>query len=607
MLIGKGVPKRRYGIGNYFQVAASVATGSQSVRGLKMVKFASGASGVLELLSISDAGFLVKQNGASYSIIPGYSYVSGYDTKMAQTFNRVFITNGVDNLTKYDGASIIPYISISRPTSVTATNVSGVSGTFTYAWQITAENAVGETLPTTEITLGNLPRNVASTTVRLNWTTASPASGVLRYNIYGRDSGFETLLATVNASSTTFLDDGSAVPSLIALPPEGDSTAGPIMKYICVSKDKLFGANINTSPSRLVWTGGGSNIDRFHWSVGGGYVEISPDDGDEITGIVDSFDSILVFKNRSIWKVTLSVNSAGIVIPNVNLITRAIGCIAPKSVQQVENDVFFLSNKGVYVVGNEPNVLASVLRTNEVSAVVRPIFQSLNTAQIAKASAVYYDNKYRLSYPSSGLYNDKEIWYDRERLAWVGPMSYSANPSCYEVFVDGANATHLLWGDSNDNYVTEYGSSYSSDKGDPITTSFLSKKEYFKDPFLFKRINKIFTNWRNVNGSVNVNIVIETRSGTTVTAKSFSISPTGGGVGWGFDPWGKSKWGNTLGAGTASSATDLERWLKLSKTARNIQFEIITSTQSSTYELLAIKMTYRFQNESVIPTSERVS
>ena len=118
-LVGKGVPTKRFGTGDLFLTAPSVATGVQRVRGLKGVKFASGVSGVNELLAISDWGQLVKKNGASYTVVNGFSYASGYNAEMVQLYNRVYIANGKDTLTRYDGASIYPYTLISKPTIVT--------------------------------------------------------------------------------------------------------------------------------------------------------------------------------------------------------------------------------------------------------------------------------------------------------------------------------------------------------------------------------------------------------------------------------------------------------------------------------------------------------
>src|SRR5258706_11517788 len=68
-LVGLGVPTKRGGTNNYFLTAPSVATGAQQVRGLKGALFASGISGVNELLALSDSGFLVKKNNAPHTMI----------------------------------------------------------------------------------------------------------------------------------------------------------------------------------------------------------------------------------------------------------------------------------------------------------------------------------------------------------------------------------------------------------------------------------------------------------------------------------------------------------------------------------------------------------
>lgn len=606
-LTGKGIPTKRGGTADYFLTAASVATASQKVRGLKMAKFASGASGTLELLALSDAGFLVKMNGASYTIINGYSYVSGYDAQLTQAFNRIYIANGQDALTRYNGVSISSFVAISMPTQVTATNVSGISGTFTYSWRVSAENEVGETLASDSVLLGNLPKDLTSTTVRVAWTTASPTSNVVRYNIYGRDAGYETLLATVNPSSLTYLDAGKDIPNPIVLPRIINETGGPIFRYIISNKDRLVGGYESTAPSRVIWSGGGANnIDRFHWSIGGGYVDISPNDGDEITGLVDAFDAVIIFKRRSVWQLTFSVGTQGIVFPNVSLLTRSVGCIAPKSIRQVENDVLFLSDKGVYSLGRQATY-TSELRTNELSARIRPALESMNRDYIATCAATYFDNKYRLAYPSAGsAINDREIWFDRERGAWVGPMTYPAAPNVYEIFIDGGNELHLVWGDSQDNFVTEYSRGNLSDKRTVITTSLLSKKEFFEDPFLFKRITNLYTGFRNIKGSINVDVIIQTTTGLSVTAKSFTITPGITGVGWGADPWGSEPWGNSIGAGSAAAANDLVRWTKLLKTARSIQWSITTSGTNDNYQLLYLKMEHRLLGRGIMPTSEKV-
>lgn len=585
-LVGKGVPTKRYGTANYFLAGSSVATASQRVRGLKYVKFASGTSGVPEILAVTDEGYLVKKSNASNSLIQGFSYSSGYPVELVQTFNNVYIANGIDALTKYSGVSIFPFTGLSVPTNLTATNISGVSGTFTYSWRISAENSVGETLASDRITLANLPGGLASTTVRLAWTVSSPLSGVAGYVVYGREAGVESFIARVPSNTTIYLDNLTIPVNPLAQTPASDSTEGPVYKYHVAHKDKLVGANVEGNPSRLIWTGGGVNIDKFHWSQGGGFVDISKDDGDVITGLIDSFDSVIVFKERSVWQVTFSA-SGSLVVPTVKLIMRGVGCAAHRTVKHVENDVFFLSRNGVYVLGYEPNIM-NILRTNELSAKVSSFFDGISPANLHECAATYFESEYRITRPDG-----REIVYDRERLAWMGPNTYPASPGVYEVAYDEGNVERLLWGDRADNFVTEYSDAYNTDKGDAISTRLITKKESFGDPFLFKDLIEIFSNWRNIQGSPSVDVIVEDRTGTTTTSKSFTISATNAGSGWGFDKWGTARWGNTAGAGSGQSSNDLVRRVRMNKTVRNVQLDVSTTGVRDNYELLNLKFNLR--------------
>jgi hypothetical protein len=598
-LDGKGVPTKRNGTNDYFLAGVSASTGEQQVRGLKYVKFASGASGVPELLAVSDYGYLVKKSNASYSIIPGYSYVSGFPVEMTQIQNSVYISNSVNPLTKYSGVSIFPFIGLSRPTSLTATNLSGVSGVFTYSWRVSAESAVGETLASEPVMLSNMPQDLTETRVKLSWGTASPASVVGGYVVYGREGGNEAFITRLPATELTWIDDCSQPESYTVEAPTEDSTTGPIFKYQTVHKDKLIGANLSGSPSTLIWSGGGTNIDKFLWAHGGGSVDISKDDGDEITGVHDSFDSVIVFKERSVWQITFSA-TAGIVVPTVKLLMRGVGCVAHRTICSVENDVYFLGRNGVFVLGYEPNIM-NVLRTNVLSARVSSFFDGISAANAHECCAVYYDSKYRITRPDG-----KEIIYDRERLAWMGPNTYPASPNIYAIHYDDNNNEKLLWGDREDNFVTEYSDSYSNDKGSIIPTRMLTKKEDFGDPYVFKDLIEIYSNWRSVQGTVNVDIITETRTGTTVTAKNFQIAVSNAGTGWGFDKWGTAKWGNTAGAGSGLNSNDIVKRARLNKLVRNVQLDVSTNGSNDNYELLSIKHVVR-KAGSVTPSSWDVS
>lgn len=596
MLVGSGIPTRRWGSADYYLAGATGA-----VRGLKGYYKSSGTN---ELVSLTDSGMLTKMNGASYSILAGASWSSGYDAQMVQLNDNLYICNGVDTFKKYNGTTIGSFATLSIPSSLTATNLSGVSGTFTFSWRVSAENDVGETLASTPITLGNLPQDLAQTLVKIGWTTSSPASGVKGYVIYGRDAGNETFLSRVNSSSLTWEDDGTNEPAQLSETPTADSTGGPIAKYIIKQDNRLILGGLADKPSRVMFSGKGANSEKFHWSQGGGYIDIDVDGGDSITGLAMFQNKIIVFKEKSIWELSLGTVTIGnwtITNPVVTAITTSHGAVSAKTICAVENDVFFLTRNGVYVLGYEPNIL-NVIRTNEVSARVRPFFDGVSYSDLQNASAVYADKRYIISFPII----KKSIVYDRERLAWTGPWITPFGVRQWEVYYNSVGAQKWVAGDSTDSYVTQFNSGYSSDKGTAFTTILRTKKEDFGNWSIFKTIKDLFLNFRNVQGSVDVNIRTEDRSGNVLTTKNFAVTATSTNAGFGADAWGGTVWGDSEEHGATTDINDLVRWTILNKTARSIQLDVRTDDAGDNYELLGVRINARPQSTGSTPSAWKV-
>ena len=94
---------------------------------------------------------------------------------------------------------------IATPVNAAFTAGAGTLAIGTYYYRVTAINANGETLPSTETSLAL----AAIGGVNVNWGAVTGATG---YKIYGRSTGAELLIATVGAV-TTYLDDGSITPA----------------------------------------------------------------------------------------------------------------------------------------------------------------------------------------------------------------------------------------------------------------------------------------------------------------------------------------------------------------------------------------------------------
>ena len=100
---------------------------------------------------------------------------------------------------------------LATPSGVTANQTtvsSGALATGNYAYTVTAFNAFGETLPSSEVTVTvTAPKNAAA----VSW---NPILGdISGYKIYGRTSGSELLIGTVSAATTSFTDNGTITPA----------------------------------------------------------------------------------------------------------------------------------------------------------------------------------------------------------------------------------------------------------------------------------------------------------------------------------------------------------------------------------------------------------
>jgi hypothetical protein len=581
MLIGRGVPTKRWGSQNYF---LSGVTGYN--RGLFHAKKTGQDP---DVLAVTDWGYAVKKNGASYTMLTGASWASGYNVEMTQLKDNVYFFSESREMVRYDFSTLVSFTTIAMPTGVSASNISGASGTYVYSWRVAALSQVGETLGSSNATLVDMPQTLADTRVYVQWTPTSAASGVLTgYAIYRGAPGDEVYVGNVEKTVNQFFDDGIAG-SLLRQPKEADTTGGVKAKYVSRYLDRIIVAGVENDPTIVMISGRVPQQERFDWAAGGGTVQVDEATGDDVSGLAIHQKRIIVFKEESVWQVTLANVTAGnylLLEPTYSLITSSQGCLSHRSICAVDNDLLFLGRKGVYVLGYEPNITADVLRTNELSAKIRPFFETLSNSDLKNATATYFDYKYILAFPDA----KKCIIFDKERVAWMGPWSTSFGINKFIRHVDVNGVEHLLAADADDNYVSEFSSTLTDDKGTAFGTVLKTRKEDFGDWTLFKTLQEVYMNFRNVAGTVGVNILTEDRDGNVTTAKSFNVNAPTSQItaDWGADLWGQARWG-TSNVDAESFAEETIKRAPIFKTCRYIQYEVTTSERPDNYELLNLR------------------
>lgn len=125
-----------------------------------------------------------------------------------------------------------------------------------------------------------------------------------------------------------------------------------------------------------------------------------PDDGGYITGIINWYNALIIFRNKDIWAffgTDLSDGSAALVLQD-----NSVGCIAPKTIVAVpEIGICFVGPDNIYalqgVTGVE-NQARAVPISQDISNILNKTLENGNTGE---AAAIYNDREYRVCFPET--------------------------------------------------------------------------------------------------------------------------------------------------------------------------------------------------------------
>lgn len=599
MLTGKGVPTGRWGTVKYF-----TANATGSIRGFANYKTDDGVTN--EIMALSDQGYVAKQNGTGSTTVTGQSWPSGSIIRSKQLGGKTYFASKDVAFTEYDGTNMSVFSTISAPTGVAATNFSGATGAARYSWIVAAVGPNGgQTTGSTNYVLSELPNDLSDTEVHVLWTGPSAAT-LSGYEIYRGTEGNETYVASVDPQTTKYVDRG-AYASEVQEPPLTNTTGGVKSAFIEKYKDRLLVVP-QDEPNKLMISGKYPDHTKFNLLDGGGGVFVDPGSGDIITGLAVQpiADRIIVYKDKASYLVEIAQTQIGnffLLDPKYQAISTAVGCSSQDTVATVENDTFYFGRDGLYVTGYEPNFL-NIIRTNEISARIRPYLDLLNDTDYTTACAMYVDNKYILSFPQ----RKEMIVYDRERGCFMGPWKTPWGIGHMTSYTDSTGTEKWVLGSYSSNQIYVFDVGANTDDGTAIVKTLRTKKTYFNDFTKLNILKFFYVLFRNILGTTTVNIIIEDRDGTSSTVKSFTISGAEaiGSTGWGMDKYGGFTWGTPNSTTATTSSDEITRWGSLFKQARLLQLEVTTSDPNANFELLQIRVTAAEQTSGVLSASQRV-
>ena len=246
----------------------------------------------------------------------------------------------------------------------------------------------------------------------------------------------------------------------------------PTANFLCVDPkgNRLVAAKTATNPSRVSFSDPGAP-ETFGAN---NYVDLTPGDGEAITGMVAWRELVFVFKESKFFVFhNNSVDSAGQPVFNYYA-TVGTGLVSPRAVAATSEAVYFLDRHGVYrTTGRD---------AQKVSDIIEPFFlgnlppffttSQFSHASIANAAMTIHENRIYLAVTTGAAAgNDRMLVYDPEHNWW---SLYSIPASSLTTFRIG-NQEELVFSYATGTFdLGRHSSTYTSDAGVAITSKWRS-------------------------------------------------------------------------------------------------------------------------------------
>lgn len=549
-----------------------------------------------------------QDDGNTWEALSGATMTPGTKLYFMQINSIMFITNGIDDMVQYNGTSTLAtYAGLSAPTNVQIARTVLTAGSYTMYYQITALNAVGETVASTEasITVNKIRDSWASGEyLTITWNAVPGAS---RYQVYWSDeSGYEAYIDSVTTNS--YVDDASMQQNPYVVVPNDNTTTAPKFRQMELSANRIWGTGDLDNQYRVHYSGVGQYIAYFSEWYGGGWVDLDKG-GREMpiaikhyrNGKGDSAATILCNNPEgegTIWQITLesvTVGETSFTIPIPVKVVGSTGTVAPYGVVKVGNDLMFPNKQGIFTLSNAPQLL-NVLATNEKSQLIRPSYRGMNQAKVGDICGIFHDAKVFFSC-ALGEENDTTFIFDYERKNWNWSWNFGAKQ--WLKTTDASGKTHLLYIPPTGNRLIEVSENFNTDFGEPIRTSYISGLIPFnKDDTTFAKVKEVVVTIGRLKGTILVEILgIEAKRGFS-TVGSKQVSDANSALMFVEQVFGSYRFSNRVGSPKTFAQANVKKRIRVGKKLNKIQIHISSSTTGTEFTILSFQVT-----GSIIPTA----
>lgn len=561
------------------------------------------SNGVAHLLIV--AGGLVFRSttdGASWDLCSGATLTVGVWTNMNQNGSFLYLTNGTDNIVRYDGSTTLQtYTVLTTPAAPTAATIPASPGTgYTYYYKISAVNQVGFSIASTKVTVTHgVPRSGWDKTTN-NATLTLPAYQATQTRadiFFSEDDLSYYYLDSITTPNLTYKDDGSAIVVPSTLAPTGNTTQGPKVAELVNIGVRQFGVRDSQNRYRIWFTGAGNYASAFSSAYDGGYLDWQPGGkytpvkvadyrsgkGDPIATVwCDSEDGLGSVIQMTLG--TLTVGQVTITVPSAYQLPGSRGTTAPNSVVNVLDDYYFYNSQAIYSLGSRPQLL-NILSTDEVSANIRPNVRRINRSGEKNIAAFYFSPNIYFSVPINGTTNDTTMVFNTEMKAWL-PEAFTIGFKKFLRYADVNHSQHLLALKDGDSRLTEISDGFYGDYKSPFSTSLATGLYKTNDDiFEFQFVEEGEFELANPQGDVYVELlgIDRTHGFRSIKIVKLSASTNVTNAGWDVYNWDKSPWDNTSVVPTIVSESSEKRYFAVQKELNAVQWHIFTTGINAKY------------------------
>ena len=362
----------------------------------------------------------------------------------------------------------------------------------------------------TSTTFTGVTRATSSTTAAAHASSSDASRTVVSESWTERDSGrtsadkYSLERFNFDGNDKLILVDGTNAPvvfntSLSTTDVSASSVAGA--SIVTSFREHMFYAGMSSTPQEVVFS---QPFDEDAFSSGSGAGSFKVDD--TVVGLKVFRDSLFVFCENRIFKLTGSSSANFVVTP----VTRDIGCINGKTIQEFAGDLIFLGPDGLRTVAGTARIGDVELGT--ISSNVQSLFdENIANATAFNSIVIPEKTQYRLFFSKdAGSESLTEGIICVLKGGSGGQQSYEYSrikgikPACTDTFITAGDVLALHGGFDGYVYRQEEGSTFD---GTAINGKYRSPDLTFDDPGIRKHMQKVIVNYKP-ESTINANLFV---------------------------------------------------------------------------------------------------